>query len=102
MSLTYQQRAPLNDPSWFYGREQEIRKIFSLLDMPIPQNGSIVGQRRIGKSWLLKKVELDGDLHSTYLGEPEKYTFIYWDLQTEYRLGPGMLSVCPGKDHVRS
>lgn len=84
----YHPRAPLTDPTWFSGRESEIADVFSYLDSKSPQNVSIVGQRRIGKSWLLKKIWLDSDLRAAHLTEPEKYTFIYWDLQNQLQLGP--------------
>ncbi len=88
MPICYQPRVPLRDPSWFYGRTDELRRLFSYLNKPSPQNVSIVGQRRIGKSWLLQVVALDEEMHAEYLDEPEKYTFIYWDLQTEPYLSP--------------
>jgi DNA replication protein DnaC len=88
MITCYQPRTALTDPSWFYGREEELEKLFSYLNSPSPQNVSIVGQRRIGKSWLLRVVALDNALRARYLEHPEQYTFIYWDLQTEPRLSP--------------
>ncbi len=88
MPLIYQPRASLIDPTWFYGREEVLSRLFSYLNKPSPQNVSIVGQRRIGKSWLLRKVALDEALRSRYLNEPGKYTFIYWDLQGEPHLSP--------------
>lgn len=86
----YHPRAPLSNPTWFFGRRHELAQIFSYLDKPQPQNVSVVGQRRIGKSWLLKKIVLDTELRATNLTEPERYTFIYWDLQQERHLGPQM------------
>jgi hypothetical protein len=88
MPLPYQPRATLTDPAWFYGREQELGHLFAYLNKPSPQNVSIVGQRRIGKSWLLQVLALDEGLRARYLAEPDKYTFIYWDLQSEPHLSP--------------
>jgi len=88
MITCYQPRTRLTDPSWFYGRKDELRRLFSYLNKPSPQNVSIVGQRRIGKSWLLQVLALDAELRAEYLDEPDKYTFIYWDLQSEPRLSP--------------
>lgn len=88
MSTSYQPRTRLADPKWFYGRERELRQLFSYLNKPSPQNVSIVGQRRIGKSWLLEVLALDEGLRAEYLDEPDKYTFIYWDLQSEPQLSP--------------
>jgi hypothetical protein len=88
MPISYQPRAPLRDPGWFYGRTAVLRRLFSYLDKPSPQNVSIVGQRRIGKTWLLKVIELDAKLRAEHLDEPDRYTFVYWDLQSEPRLSP--------------
>jgi hypothetical protein len=88
MPLSFQPRAILTDPTWFYGRERELRRLFAFLNKPSPQNVSIVGQRRIGKSWLLQAVTLDQALRAQYLDEPDQYTFIYWDLQSEPHLSP--------------
>ena len=88
MPISYQPRAPLTDSGWFYGRAAELRRLFSYLDKPSPQNVSIVGQRRIGKTWLLKAIELDAKLRAEYLNEPDRFTFVYWDLQSEPRLSP--------------
>lgn len=90
MTLPYQPRQPLTDPRWFFGRRAELHQLFSYLNKPTPQNVSIVGQRRIGKSWLLRVVELDQALHTAHLSQPDKYTFVYWDLQAEPRLAPDM------------
>lgn len=88
MAVEFHPRAPLTDPGWFFGRQDELRRLFSYLNSASPQNVSIVGQRRIGKSWLLKVVALDGALRAKYLSDPDRYTFIYWDLQREPSLAP--------------
>lgn len=88
MAFFYQPRAQLMDPRVFYGRRAELTRLFSYLNGSSPQNVSIVGQRRIGKSWLLRVAALDSALHEQYLEEPDKYTFIYWDLQREPSLSP--------------
>jgi serine/threonine protein kinase len=49
----YLHRVMIRNDANFYGREREIRKIYSRLDAPHPQSISIVGDRRIGKSSLL-------------------------------------------------
>ena len=88
MDSFYQPRAQLTDPQWFYGRKKELQKLFSYLNKSNPQNVQIVGQRRIGKSWLLQVVAKDKRLQERYLETPDKYTFIYWDLQREMTLSP--------------
>lgn len=90
MSTVYQPRTRLTDPSWFHGRDYILGRLFSYLDKRSPQNVSIVGQRRIGKSWLLRVVELDQELRKRYLEEPRNYTFVYWDLQCEPSLSPDL------------
>lgn len=90
MPLEYHPRAYLKDPSWFYGRQNELRRLFSYLNGASPQNVSVVGQRRIGKSWLLKVIALDKELQAKFLTAPDKYTFIYWDLQSEPSLSPAL------------
>lgn len=88
MDLCYQPRTPLADPACFYGREKELAQLFSYLDKPKPQNISVVGQRRSGKSWLLKVLTLDDQRRTRFLHDADKYTFIYWDLQSEPCLEP--------------
>jgi serine/threonine protein kinase len=52
----YLNRVMIKHPSDFFGREKEIRRIYSRLDAPHPQSISIVGERRIGKSSLLNYI----------------------------------------------
>lgn len=86
MPLHFHPRMPLDDIAWFYGRTDTLDRLFGYLNKPNPQNLSIVGQRRIGKSWLLQRVVRDTALHKRLLGEPEHFSFIYWDLQSEPQL----------------
>ena len=90
MPISYQPRTQLTDSSWFFGRERELGLLFSYLNRPNPQNVQIVGQRRIGKSWLLQVIHLDSERREKYLDDPAKYTFIYWDLQRELKLAPDL------------
>lgn len=89
MPLEFQPRTRLADPTWFFGRDQDLRRLFSFIAKDYPQNVSLVGQRRIGKSWLLQAIELDPDIRSRHIHNPEKFSFIYWDLQIERNLNPG-------------
>jgi serine/threonine protein kinase len=52
----YLNRVMIKNPDEFFGREREIRKIYSRLDAPHPQSISVVGERRIGKSSLLNSI----------------------------------------------
>jgi hypothetical protein len=56
---------PLNDPNEFYGRESEYRKIIKRVRGK--GSTSIVGPRRIGKTWLLTYVKLTA---ATEIGSP--------------------------------
>ncbi len=49
----YLNRVMIKDPDDFYGRQKEIKRIYSRLDAPRPQSVSLVGERRMGKSSLL-------------------------------------------------
>jgi hypothetical protein len=89
MPLEFQPRARLADPSWFFGRDQDLRRLFAYIAKDYPQNVSLVGQRRVGKSWILQAIELDANLRARYINEPKKFTFVYWDLQCERHLNPG-------------
>ena len=42
---------PINDPARFYGRKQEIRQIVNRLLSSAHESTSIVGERRIGKTY---------------------------------------------------
>ncbi len=89
MPLEFQPRIRLNDPGWFYRREADLRRLFSYIAKDHPQNVSLVGQRRIGKSWLLQAIAQDVNLRHDFLKERfEQFTFVYWDLQLQRQLTP--------------
>jgi serine/threonine protein kinase len=46
----YLNRVMIANPSEFFGRDRDIRRIYSRLDAQRPQSISVVGERRIGKS----------------------------------------------------
>jgi hypothetical protein len=74
-------RGNLTSPDYFYGRLDVVRKIFGYLNKTNPQSISIIGQRRIGKSFLLQFINLCEETRNAYLGKnSERFTFIYWDL----------------------
>lgn len=83
MSAFHQPHLPVTDPSRFYGRREELNQLFSYLNKPYPQNVSVIGQRRIGKTSLLQVVASDKKLQARHLGEPISYTFVYWSLVAE-------------------
>jgi hypothetical protein len=67
-------------PANFIGREAELRRIFAALEIAYSeqiQSISIVGPRRSGKSSLLYYVT---QIYRKSLSQPEKYRFVYIDL----------------------
>ena len=71
---------PIRDPARFYGREEDIRQIVNRLRSSAHESTSVVGERRIGKTSLLK--HLDNPDVATRLGlPPEEYCMVYIDFQ---------------------
>lgn len=83
METLYQPRVQsIVDMKCFHGRDTELARVFSYINKSAPSNLSIVGQRRIGKSWLLQKICFDQDLQKKFLGgNHDLYTFVYWNIQ---------------------
>lgn len=70
----------ITNPAYFVGREKELKRIFSYLDVTHTgqiQHVSVVGERRIGKSSLLYHIS---QVYAKNLAENEKYRFVYVDL----------------------
>jgi serine/threonine-protein kinase len=71
---------PIRDPARFYGRVEDINKIVNRLRSSAHESTSVVGERRIGKTSLLKY--LDNPAVATGLGlPPEEYCMVYIDFQ---------------------
>jgi AAA+ ATPase superfamily predicted ATPase len=71
---------PIRDPARFYGRKEEIRQIVNRLRSSAHESTSVVGERRIGKTSLLK--HLDNPEVAAELGLiPEEYCMVYIDFQ---------------------
>ncbi len=71
---------PISDPKRFFGREYEVEQIFSRLCNAGFESSSVVGERRIGKTSLLKYLA-HPVVCQRYGLDPNKYLFIYEDLQ---------------------
>ena len=71
---------PISDPSRFYGRKQEIRQIVNRLLSSAHESTSIVGERRMGKTSLLKYISNPQAASSLRLA-PEQYCLVYIDFQ---------------------
>ena len=76
----YLNRVMITHPSEFFGREREIRRIYSRLDAPRPQSISVVGERRIGKSSLLYHIYHPRNRRK-HMRNHEKAIFVYLDFQ---------------------
>lgn len=86
---------PVTDVRLFFGREKEVRRIFSLLRPPSMQNIAIIGPRRSGKTSLLyflksivsvPRSELRQDQYYSWLPNLASYKWVYIDFQ-DPRLG---------------
>lgn len=75
----YTNYGKITTPRDFYGRERELRDVFSLIQASQPQCVSIVGERRIGKSSLLAMICHPQNRHR-HLVNPEAYVFVPVDL----------------------
>ena len=66
----------------FFGRGQEVKRIYARLNATPPGSISIVGDRKIGKSSLLNYVYARQN-RQTHLEQPEKIVMVFLDLQQE-------------------
>lgn len=71
---------PISDPARFFGREREIEQVFSRLRNAEFESSSLVGERRVGKTSLLKTLAHPDVRHRHGL-DPNQYIFVYVDLQ---------------------
>ena len=76
----YMNRVTIKNINEFYGRQNEINKIYSRIGASRPQSISIVGERRIGKSSLLNYIYHPLN-RSKYLKNPDEHIFIFIDFQ---------------------
>jgi serine/threonine protein kinase len=81
LSNPYLNRVMIKNPDDFFGRDREIRKIYSRLDAPHPQSISIVGDRRIGKSSLLNFIYHRRNRRQ-FMQNAASAIFVYLDFQT--------------------
>jgi len=81
-SNPYLEREAIRDINQFYGRKQEIARIYSRIGAPNPQSVSIVGDRYTGKSSLLHSIYHDKNRRK-YLDDAEDYVFVFMDLREE-------------------
>ncbi len=72
----YQTKGKITVVPDFVGRQNEIRKIFSLISTSSKKNVSIVGERKIGLSSLSYYIT-QKEVRNHYLNNPENYIFTY-------------------------
>jgi hypothetical protein len=81
----------IRDPSRFVGRSREVEQIYARLRNPEFESSSVVGDRRIGKTSLLKYIAHPRTRAAYGLGHP-RFAFVYVDLQMVGRdMGPQQL-----------
>jgi len=82
---------PISDPRRFVGRAREVEQIFGRLRNKEFESSSVVGDHRIGKTSLLKYLA-HPEVRRAHGLEPERYSFIYVDLQlVNDTMGPEQL-----------
>ena len=72
---------PISVPERFFGRSHEVEQVFSRLRNAEFESSSIVGERRIGKTSLLKYLA-HPVVRQHYGLDEDKYLFVYMDLQS--------------------
>ncbi len=78
---------PVNDPDRFYGRKREIRQITDRLLSSAFESTSVVGERRIGKTSLLKYLATPQVAEEIGL-DPDYYVIVYVDFQGCVKITP--------------
>ena len=78
----YLNRVMIKNHEDFFGRAQEVKRIYARLNATPPGSISIVGERKIGKSSLLNHVYARAQRHR-YLEQAEKTVMVFLDLQQE-------------------
>ena len=71
---------PISNPTRFFNRKREVELIFSRLHNAEFELSSIVGERRIGNTSLLKYLA-NPNVHHSHGFDPHKYLFVYIDLR---------------------
>ena len=81
MNNPYTNRGAIKNPDEFYGREREIRRIYSRLSSSHPQCISIIGEQKIGKSSLLYFLSHENVRKQWLKDAADSYLFLLIDLQ---------------------
>jgi hypothetical protein len=78
----YLNRVMIKHREDFFGRTQEIKRVYARLNANPPGSISIVGDRKIGKSSLLNHIYTKHN-RNLYLEQPEKMVMVFLDLQEQ-------------------
>ena len=78
----YLNRNMIKNREAFFGRRQEVQRIFARLNANPPGSISLVGDRKIGKSSLLNYIYMSQQ-RQRYLEHPESTVMVFLDLQQE-------------------
>ncbi len=78
----YLNRVMIKHRADFFGRSQDVKRIFARLNATPPGSISIVGERKIGKSSLLNHVYAR-QTRQTFLENPDAMVMVFLDLQEE-------------------
>jgi serine/threonine protein kinase len=81
----YLNRVMIKRREGFFGRKQEIKRIYARLNATPPGSVSIVGDRKIGKSSLMNYIYMRKN-REEYLDQPEKTVMVFLDLQEQHRI----------------
>ena len=81
MESPFSVRKSLTRPDYFYGRHAEAKRIFQHINKDAPENVSITGQRRVGKSWLLEYLYSTKEDHLK--DRSDQISIIYWNLENQ-------------------
>jgi serine/threonine protein kinase/AAA+ ATPase superfamily predicted ATPase len=83
----YMNRVTIKNINEFFGRKNEITKIYSRIGASRPQSISVVGERRIGKSSLLNYIYHPKN-RSKLLAKPDEHIFVFIDFQEKRGIQP--------------
>jgi hypothetical protein len=90
LDIPYQVAVSFTEPRHFFGRERDLRRLFSLWQRPPLQNAAIIGPKRSGKTWLLHYLatitttapaQLRPGQRHHWLPQPEQFRWVYVDFQ---------------------
>jgi serine/threonine-protein kinase len=76
----YLNRVMIQDPKHFFGRRAEVRRILARLGADRPQSISVVGERRIGKSSLLKYLTCP-EVQDRHMVDRSSLAIVFLDFQ---------------------